>query len=96
MKLSRSAAISLGLILISATLFAADHNVDFDRQVDFSKIKTFKFRSSKIAIQRPEINNAIVVAKITDAVRTTLASKGLKETTERADVVVDFTKRKKQ
>ena len=86
----RVAALSVGLILCSALLFADDRNVDFDSQVDFSKIKTFKIRDGKVDSSRPELNNSLVLSKIKDAIRAALTSRGLKETSDRPDVSVDF------
>lgn len=79
------------LLLTSSLVRADDHNVDFDKSVDFSKLKTFMIRPGKIDSSRQELNNAIVLEKITDAVRTALLSKGLKEDAARPDVIVEFT-----
>src|SRR5438552_4182547 len=86
----RAAGLCIGLILCSALLFADDHNIDFDRQTDFSAIKTFTLQEGKISSGRPELNNSLVVKKIGDIIRTALMSKGLKETSDRADVIVQF------
>jgi hypothetical protein len=79
------------LLLTSSLARADDHNVDFDKSVDFSKLKTFSIHPGKIDSSRQELNNAIVLEKITDAVRTALLSKGLKEDAARPDVIVEFT-----
>lgn len=86
----RIAALALGLVLRSAELVADDHNIDFDSQTDFSKIKTFTIRPGRINSGRPELNNALVLKKIGDSIRAVLTSRGLKETADRPDVVVEF------
>src|SRR6185503_11244742 len=70
--------------------FADHHNIDFDRHTDFSKVKTFAIREGKGDSSQPELNNSLVVKKIGDAIRTQLVSKGLKETFNSPDVVVDY------
>jgi hypothetical protein len=79
------------LLLTSALARSDDHNVDLDKSVDFSKLKSFTIRPGKIDSSRQELNNAIVLEKITDAVRTTLLSKGLTEVSDQPDVIVEFT-----
>ena len=79
------------LLLTSALARADDHNVDLDKSTDFSKLKSFMIQPGKIDSSRQELNNAIVLGKITDAIRTTLLSKGLMEVAARPDVTVEFT-----
>jgi hypothetical protein len=88
----RTAAFSvIVLILCSAVVLVADdHNVDFDKSVDFSKVNTFTIRPGKISSGRAELNNSLVNKKITDTIRTALTAKGMKETSERPDVTVEF------
>ena len=86
----RVAALSIVLILCSAVLHADDHTIDFDRKTDFSTIKTFTIKPDKINSGRPELNNVLVVKKISDSIRRTLTSKGLKESADSTDVVVEF------
>lgn len=69
---------------------AADHVVDFDHDFDFSTIRTFAFRHTTMAIDRPETRNDIVVAGTTAAIRKALVARGLKEVTQDADVYVDW------
>jgi len=82
------AAILAALWCVTA---AADQVVDFDHEIDFSSIRTFALRNTTMGIARPEINNPLVLQKITDALRTTLTARGLKETSTGADVIVDWT-----
>jgi hypothetical protein len=87
----RVALVLAGLVLFPAVLVADDHIVQFDRTVDFSIIRTFTFRGTTIASDRPELNNPLVLSKVTDTIRTLLTAKGLRETPDRPDVVVEFT-----
>jgi hypothetical protein len=68
----------------------ADQIVDFDHEFDFSAVRTFTLRNTTMGINRPEISNPLVLQKITDAVRTSLTTHGLEETSSGADVVVDW------
>jgi len=79
------------LLLVSAPRRADDHNVDLDKSTDFSKLKSFMIQPGKIDSSRQELNNAIVLGKIADAIRATLLSKGLMEVGARPDVTVEFT-----
>jgi hypothetical protein len=79
------------LLLTSSLAQADDHNVDFDKNVDFSKLKSFVIQPGKIDSARQELNNAIVLEKITDAVRTSLLSKGLIADAAHPDVIIEFT-----
>jgi Domain of unknown function (DUF4136) len=81
----------LAAVLLTSSLARADdHNVDFDKSVDFSKLKTFMIRPGKIDSSRQELNNAIVLEKISDAVRSALLSKGLMEDAAQPNVMVEF------
>jgi hypothetical protein len=79
------------LLITSALARSDDHNVDYDKSVDFSKLIKFVIRPGKIDSSRQELNNAIVLERITDAVRSALLSKGLMEDTAHPDVIVEFT-----
>ena len=86
----RGVAVLAGLVLCSTLVSADERHVDFDLHFDFSKVKTFTIREGRIDSARSELNNAIVQTKVTDAIRAALASRGLKETSSRPDVVVEF------
>jgi hypothetical protein len=79
------------LLLASLLARADDHIVDFDKGVDFSKLKTFMIGPGIIDSSRQELNNAIVLEKITEAVRTSMLSKGLMADAAHPDVIVEFT-----
>jgi len=78
------------LVLWTVVVFADERNFDFDRHTDFSTFKTFALGAGKVDSPRPELNNALVVKKIGDAIRAELAKKGLKETANYPDLVVDY------
>ena len=78
-----------GCILASAAL-ADDHHVESDRNCDCSKLKTFQLRPGTIDSGRAERNNSLVLEKISDALRSELSCRGLKETTTQPDVIVEF------
>jgi hypothetical protein len=86
----RLAAMSVCVIVFSVVLLADDQHIETDDDFDYSRIKTFNIRTGKINNSRPELNNQIVTGKIREVVRTVLASKGLKESSDRPDMFVDF------
>jgi hypothetical protein len=79
------------LLITSALARSDDHNVDYDKSVDFSKLIKFVIRPGKIDSSRQELNNAIVLERMTDATRSALLSKGLMEDTAHPDMIVEFT-----
>jgi uncharacterized protein DUF4136 len=83
-------ALLLGCLLASVSV-ADDKHVETDRTFDFSKLKTFQLRPGTIDSGRAELNNSLVLGKISDALRNELSSRGLKETTTQPDVIVEFT-----
>lgn len=87
----RTAAILAVLAVLSAPVLAADYIVDVDRQIDFSAQRTFSFRRALIQSERPELNSELVRSQITATVRAALLARGLRETAENADLLVDWT-----
>jgi len=87
----RTAALLVALLLISPVLVAGDHVVDYDRTVDFSGIKTFAIRNSRVGIDRPEIRNSLVTDRANGAIRSALLARGLREVEQGADILVDWT-----
>lgn len=86
----RVTTLSIGVILSAVLLFADDRTVDFDRHTDFSTLKTFALREGKVDSPEPELNNTLLVKKIADVIRMELTSRGLKETINNPDVIVDY------
>jgi hypothetical protein len=80
----------LVIAVFSPALMADDHIVDFDRQVDFSAIRTFAFRSTSVTVNRPELRNQVVIDGTTAFIRSVLISRGLKESSDNPDVLVDW------
>jgi len=87
----RHTALIVSLFLCSAILSADDRHVEFDTHTDFSKIKTFTIHQATIDSQRPELNNSLFAARLGDAIRDALKSKGMKETEDNPDIFVDYT-----
>jgi hypothetical protein len=86
----RFTALLLGLVLSPGLLLADDHNIDFDHHTDFKTLKSFALHEGKVDSARPELNNPLVVKKVGEVIRTSLKAKGLKETSDRPDVLVDY------
>ena len=78
------------MLLTTSVMLANDHSVEFDKKGDFSKFKTFAVREGKINSGRYELNNSLVARKTADAIRSSLTSKGLMESSNQPDVVVEF------
>lgn len=76
------------VLLFSSVLVAGDHVVDYDRTVDFSGIRTFAFRNSRVGMDRPEIRNSLVTDRATGAIRSALLARGLREVEQGADILV--------
>jgi hypothetical protein len=88
---SAGGAVLAVLLLGFTPLRADDHNVDLDRSVDYSKLKTFIIRPGTIDSGRQELKNSLVLKKLTDAIRAALQSKGLTELATQPNVIVEFT-----
>jgi hypothetical protein len=79
------------VVALAATLvFADDHVVLFDEDVDFSTFKTFMIGSGRMKSDRPELGFPAVTATIAEAIRTGLISKSLKEVSDSPGLMVDF------
>ncbi len=92
-RFSRKVTISIlatFTIFLASVMIADDHHVESDKDFDYSMLKTFQLRPGKIDSGRAELNNSLVLGKISDAVRSELSSRGLKETTTQPDVIVEF------
>ena len=92
MRISRILVGLLCNLLLTLSLSADDHNVQFDKYSDFSMLKTFALNEGKISSPKPELNNSLIVQNVGDAIRTQLLQKGLKETetSNYADITVDY------
>jgi hypothetical protein len=77
-------------LLASAALLADDHTVLFDRQVDYSRFRTFTIHDGDLKSRRPEFDNPIVIRNLASAIRAGLAAKGLKEAGDAADLHVEY------
>ncbi|HLQ77999.1 MAG TPA: DUF4136 domain-containing protein [Terriglobia bacterium] len=86
----RGATVLAGMILCTTLLFADDRHVDFDANVDFTNLKTFAIRESRIISHKPELNNRLFIQRLVETIRAELTAKGLKETADRPDLFVDF------
>ena len=87
----RLAALWVGLFLCSAGIAADQFNVHFDPKTDFSAFRTFAMRDGTVTSLRPELDNPLFVKKLRTTIRAALIARGLKETTDRPDLLVDYT-----
>lgn len=82
-------ALTVAVLSCAATLFGDDRSVTFDKNVDFATLRTFLVHDLRISSARPEIKNALLATQVVDAIRAALATRGLRETTDRPDLFVD-------
>jgi Domain of unknown function (DUF4136) len=79
----------LGL-LAAHGVFAQKITVEFDRDADFSKYKTFAIRNGQLSSMSPALNNELVKKRIDSDIERALTAKGLEVTTGRADLNVGY------
>jgi tryptophan 2,3-dioxygenase len=84
----RLAALSIGVLLSAGTLSADDRSISFDKTLDFSKLKTFAVHEPRPSL-KPELDAALRAAHVSDIARRALRAKGLTETSDYPDVVVE-------
>jgi hypothetical protein len=88
---SVKAAIALATAMCLAPALLADQrHVVSDDKVDFPGLKTFSIRAGAAKTTRPELNNALILKKVEDAIRVQLSAKGLTEAVDRPDMMVGF------
>ena len=84
----------LGMLLLGLLAahgaFAQKITVEFDRDADFSKYKTFAIRNGQLSSMSPALNNELVKKRIDADIERALTAKGLEVTTGRADLNVDY------
>ena len=80
-----------GFLCVTAVVVADESSVQADPTVDFSTLRTFSFRAQQIHSRREELDNPLFLKKLATAIRQGLIAKGLTETRDRPDVLVDFT-----
>lgn len=78
------------VIALAPALLADTRHVEFDEQTDFAAFKTFALHEGRASSRKSELNNTLFLKSIEDAIRTSLSAKGLKEVTDRPDLVVTF------
>lgn len=86
----RLVAVCVALALSGAILLADDRVVLFDEDVDFATFKTFIIGSGRMKSDRPELNFPAVLTSLAETIRAGLKSKSLKEVSDNASLMVDF------
>lgn len=74
------------LVLVSGACSSVKTSYDYDRQANFSEYKTFRFTDEALALPV----NDLVRKRITNAIASSLQSKGLTQTSSGADLLVDL------
>jgi hypothetical protein len=90
-KIMKSKILVMSWLLATITSQAQVH-VDFDKNVDFRKYKTFRFEPGKVIRQLGvKDTSAVFVNKyIEEAITKSLVSKGLTPSNKNADLVITF------
>jgi hypothetical protein len=77
-------------LLLASPVLADEKNIDFDAETDFAKFKTFSIRNGQITTQKPELRGPLVQSRIEAALRAQLKAKGLTETQNGGDLIVNY------
>jgi len=89
--ISRLLALVGVLLGLTAVVLADESSVQADPTIDFSVLRTFSFRVQQVQSRREELDNPLFLKKLAAAIRRGLIAKGLTETRDRPDILVDFT-----
>jgi hypothetical protein len=89
--ISRLFAFVCVVLGLAVVLVADESSVQADPTIDFSMLRTFSFRVMQVQSRREELDNPLFLKKLATAIRQGLLAKGLRETRERPDLLVDFT-----
>jgi len=88
----RLSAACVALVLAWVSVTAADDlSVSVDPKANLSVFRTFALHSGKIDSPRPELDNPLFVKKMSTTIRAALTARGLKETADHPDLLVDYT-----
>lgn len=80
----------IGVLLSSVPVAGDDLAVQRDPRADFLVFRTFALRDGRVSSPRPELDNPLFVKKLGRTIRAALTARGLQETTDRADLLVDY------
>ena len=86
----RLAALCFGAVVLAVAVMAQDFVVNVAPLIDPSAFRTFAIRSGRVESARPEFDNPLLVKKLSSSIRAALTSRGLTETSDRPDLVVDY------
>jgi len=86
----RGVGILLLGLLAAHGVFAQKITVEFDRNADFSKFKTFAIRDGQLNSRSPALNSELVKKRIESDIERALSAKGLEGTTGKADLNVAY------
>ncbi len=94
MNRPHSRALPCFAVLLAGIAMAgeASHDISSDPGTDFRALHTFSVGAGQVSSRyfKPEIDNRLFLQRMQDSIRAALTAKGLKETTEHADVAVTF------
>jgi hypothetical protein len=84
------ALIALGLVAAGIPMSAEDLSVAVTPQTTLNSFRTFAIRDATVHSDRPEFDNPLFVKNLTGTIREALTSKGLRESSRGADLIVDY------
>jgi len=83
--------LAAGAMLVPTAAGAAEtFDITFEPGVDFRALRTFAIRGSRIASDKPEIDNRLFRQRMEDSIRAALKKQGLTEDTTRPDVWLTY------
>ena len=73
---NEAAPIVVALALVTPGLSADTRRIEVDDKADFAAFKTFVLREGRASSRKPEINSALTLKTIEDAIRAELTARG--------------------
>lgn len=78
------------ILLVAAGAFAQKITVEFDREANFSKYKTFAIRAGQLNSKDPALNSELVKKRLEADIERSLTAKGLQMVAGRSDLNVRY------
>lgn len=80
----------IAVLIAAPVAFAQKIHTEFDPTADFTRFKTFAIRQAQSRVKKNPLETDAVKSRIETELRSRLASKGLKENTDKPDLVVSY------
>jgi len=88
-------AVAVGFAMLTLSCASVAISTDYDKNVDFTRFRTFSFLGGHIWVNgMADDNNTLVRDRIRNSVTSTLTARGMQPVTENPDVYVAYLRRK--